>query len=417
VEVAVTGIAVGVAVIIWAASTWLASNWLEADAIATGAVAHALALMGLVIALQFVESVYVSSIVGLQRQVLQNALSSVIATARALGAVGVLIWISPTIEAFFVWQAIISFITVVLFFVVAYRALPPPPRRARPSFEALLSIRRFAGGTTVITLLSLLLTQTDKILLARVLSLEKFAYYALAGVAANSLYMFVAPISAAIYPRLTEIATRGDHATESATYHRGAQMVTVLMGSAAVMLMTFGERALLLWTADPVLSDNVAPLLTLLALGTLFNGLMYMPGLLQLAHGWTSLTIAVNSVAVALLVPSLFFVVAAHGAMGAAWVWVILNAGYLLFAISFMHRRLLPTEKWRWYLQDVFYPLSAGALLAVLLRWALPSSPGRIGDFLIMSISGSCVFLGMAAAAPLVRRQFALFLPKPKSCR
>jgi len=77
--------------------------------------------------------------------------------------------------------------------------------------------------------------------------------------------------------------------------------------------------------------------------------------MLQLAHGWTSLTIKVNSVA-RYLDPSILWVVPDYGAIGAAWVWVTLNAGYILFDIHFMHRRLLSTEKWRWYSQDVVTP-------------------------------------------------------------
>jgi len=43
----------------------------------------------------------------------------------------------------------------------------------------------------------------------------------------------------------------------------------------------------------------------LAALGTLFNGLMGIPYMLQLAHGWTSLTVKVNMVAVGVLVPAI----------------------------------------------------------------------------------------------------------------
>jgi len=64
-------------------------------------VAQAFAVMGLVTALRFIENIYVSSMVGLQRQVLQNAVTSITATVRGLGAVAVLAWVSPTIGASF----------------------------------------------------------------------------------------------------------------------------------------------------------------------------------------------------------------------------------------------------------------------------------------------------------------------------
>ena len=53
--------------------------------------------------------------------------------------------------------------------------------------------------------------------------------------------------------------------------------------------------------------------------------------------------------AVALLVPMILWVVPRQGALGAAWVWIGLNAGYIVLNVGLMHRRLLTAEKWRWY--------------------------------------------------------------------
>jgi hypothetical protein len=88
-------------------------------------VAHAFAVMGVVTALRFIESIYVSSIVGLQRQLLQNIVTTIAGTVHGLGAVALLAWVSPTISAFFLWQGLISLLTVALFAGVVYRALPP----------------------------------------------------------------------------------------------------------------------------------------------------------------------------------------------------------------------------------------------------------------------------------------------------
>lgn len=400
-----------VALGIWAASGWLASDWLTAKNLPVEVVAQAFAVMGVVTALRFIESIYVSSIVGLQRQVLENIVTSIMATARGLGAVGVLAWVSPTIEAFFIWQGLISLITVALFAGVVYRALPPSPRAARFSGSAMIGIWRFAAGMMAITFLALLLTQVDKILLSRLLTLEAFAYYAMASVVANALYMLLGPISTAFYPRFTELATRGDDLAMRAAYHQSTQSVTVLMGAAAIVLMVFGDKVLVLWTSNPVLAHQVAPLMAVLALGTLFNGLMTIPYQMQLAHGWTTLGIKVNIVAVGILVPAILWVVPKYGAIGAAWMWVALNGGYLMFGVYFMHRRLLPTEKWRWYLQDVFIPLATATTTAYLCRWVIPVGFGKMVEFGVLLVSSGCVLIAAALAAPMVRLQLAQHVP------
>jgi O-antigen/teichoic acid export membrane protein len=406
VETVGLGVALAIATGIWAASGWLATDWLGAEKLAPSAVAGAIAWMFLVVGARFIENIYINSIIGLQRQVVQNVLGSSLATLRGAGAVGVLAWISPTISAYFIWQGLVSLVSIISYSALVYRSLPDAERAARFSLRALARIWRFAAGMLVITLLTLLLTQVDKILLTRLLTLQAFAFYALAAMVANALRVIPSPITTAIYPRLTRLAAHGTNPADlSALYHHGAQLVTVLMGAAAIMLMAFSERILLLWTNNPLLSQEAAPLLAVLALGTLLNGLMWVPYQLQLAHGWTSLAIRVNAIAVAILVPAILWVVPLYGALGAAWAWVVLNAGYLVFEIHFMHRRLLDGEKWRWYRQDLALPLGAAGAAALLCQWLMPNEPGKFGEFAVLVIS-TCLVMGTAAlAAPLIREQ------------
>lgn len=412
IEFIAAAIALLITIGVWTASGWLARDWVSPERLPVESVAHAIALMGAVIALHFVESIYTSSIAGLQRQVIQNVVGSVMATARGLGAVGILMWVSPTISAFFVWQGVISLLTVAVSAAVVYHILPTPPRPARFSMPALIGIWRYAAGMVGITVLALLLTQVDKVLLSRLLSLEAFGYYALAGVVASVLPRLTGPITSAFYPRFTELAARDDDSALRVVYHQGAQLVTVLMGAGAVMLMLWGDRALLLWTSDEDLTRQVAPLLTVLTLGMLMNALVWIPYQLQLAHGWTSLTVKVNSVAVGILVPAIIWVVPIYGAIGAAWIWVTLNAGYILFVIYFMHRRILRMEKWRWYRQDVGLPLAAATATAFLCRWAMPADTARFGEFAVLILTSCCVLLAAALTAPLVRQQLVRHIPR-----
>jgi O-antigen/teichoic acid export membrane protein len=399
---------------IWVGSTWLASHWIRTEGLSERIVAEAIAIMGAVTALRVLESIYVSSIVGLQRQVLENLITGIMATARGLGVLGVMAWVSPTIEAFLVWQGLVSLSTVALFAGIVHRILPPSSQAARFSSAALIDIRRFAAGMMAIAFLALLLTQVDKILLSRLLTLQAFAYYAFAGVVANGLYMLVQPLTTAFYPRFAELVTRADEAGLNAAYHQGAQLVSVFMGTAAVLLMVFGDRLLLLWTRDPALVQQVAPLTTVLALGTLLNGLMWMPYQMQLAHGRTALTIRTNLIAVAMLIPAILWVVPKYGAIGAAGIWVTLNLAYLLFSIHFMHRHLLPMEKWRWYREDVIVPIVVITITALLSRLLLPNRTEQLIEFGVILVATSCTFVLGLLAAPAARKSILRHLRKSK---
>jgi O-antigen/teichoic acid export membrane protein len=124
---------------------------------------------------------------------------------------------------------------------------------------------------------------------------------------------------------------------------------------------------------------------------------------MQLASGWTKLIVKMNLIAVAVLAPTLFLVVPKYGAIGAAWVWVALNAGYLLFGIYFMHLRLLPSEKWRWYGRDVIAPASAAAAAALACRYCIPNRAGTIPELLVLLFTSACVVIAAALVSPLIR--------------
>jgi O-antigen/teichoic acid export membrane protein len=387
IEIIALGIALLVGLGIWGASGWLASDWLRAEKLPIDTVAQAFAIMGAVTALRFVEGIYRSAIVGLQRQVLYNVVNSLLATLRGLGAVGILLWVAPTIEAFFIWQGLVSILSLGVLALYTYRVIPRAERGGHFSMPALRSIGRFAGGMMGITLTSLFLMQTDKVILSKLLTLSDFGYYTLASVLAGSLYMIVGPIGQAWYPKLTELKAGKQKTQLIEKYHQGAQLVSVLMGSVAFTVIIFAEPILLLWTQDSVLAQRSAPLLSLLALGNLLNGLMHMPYYMQLAHGWTSLSVRTNLVSVAVTVPAVLWAAPRYGPEGAAWVWVLLNTGYLFIAVNFMYQKILKMERWTWYIQDNFYPLTGSAAGVLLCKWLFDNTDNPSLQILVLVLA------------------------------
>ncbi|MCI4567731.1 oligosaccharide flippase family protein [Lysobacter sp. CFH 32150] len=403
VESVALAVALLVTIGVWALSGWFATGWLQNEGLSTDTVERALALMGAVVGLRFVENIYRSSLVGLQRQVVLNGISTLVTTVRAVGAVLVLAKVSPSIEAFFVWQLLVSIAAVALFAGACYRQLPPASTKVVFSLQALRSIWRYAAGTMVITALSLLLTQMDKILLSRLLSLEAFGYYAFAVVVAQLPLAVVGPTSQAFFPRFVEQFDRGTKSGLAASYHDAAQMVSVALSAITIMLVVFGFEILRLWTMDGELVARSHKLVVLLSIGTLLNGLVTVPYYLQLAAGWTGLVIRANVLAIAAVIPALLWVVPRHGAIGAAWVWLLLNAAYFIAMMPLMHRRLLPTELQAWYLQDVGLPLLSAAAMAATLHFLVPSFGSPMLQIVKLGLCAGLVLVAAMLAAPRVR--------------
>ena len=346
---------IGMAVMIL--SPFIASYWVKPEQLSSEVIQQAILIMGLAIAFQWPVSFYSGGLVGLQRQVLLNAVNTVVATFRWCGAALVLWLVAPTIYAFFLWQIIVSILHVFLMSLFLWRSLPVTGRRSTFQRRILLGVWRFAAGMSGITILAALLTQTDKIILSKMLSLEMFGYYTLAGMVAMTLSRLIGPVFLAVYPRFTQLVELSDQESLKQLYHKTCQFVSVLILPATAVIAFFSYEVLLLWTQNPTTAEKTHILVSILIIGTAFNGLMTLPYALQLAHGWTRLGFNVNLISVIVLVPLTILMTWKYGAVGAAIVWVVLNSGYVLVAIPFMHRRLLTSEKWIWYRKDIGIPL------------------------------------------------------------
>jgi len=390
--------------VIWGASGWLAADWLRAEKLSVSTVAQAIALMGGVAVLRLIEGIYRGALLGLQKQVFFNFVYVLIETLRAAGALGILAWMSPSIEAYFAWQGLVSIVTVCVFAAATYAHLPKAELPAGFLGQALGGIRQFVTGMMAYMFLAVLQTQIDKVLLSRLLSLEEFGYYALGAAVAAALIVLINPITQAFFPRLSELVARGDEAQLVRNFHLGAQLVTVFAAPAALMMIFFGRELLIIWSGDQALSDQVAPILALLATGTLLNCMMHVPFITQFAYGRLDITVKTNLVAVCVLVPAVYLASLNHGGIGAAWAWIFINVGYIAGGIPFMCQHLLRNEQWKWYRDDVAFPLTAASLMGGLFWCVDPNLLGALVPSVWPLVAGFFMLGAAVMAAPTTRK-------------
>jgi O-antigen/teichoic acid export membrane protein len=404
----------GIVAIVWAASLifagWLARNWLGANELPPETLRIAVLLMIVTASLRIVEGVYRGALQGLQRPVTMNVWGAVFATLRSGGAALALMLIAPTIETFFIWQASALGISVAIFAIIVHRALPKPDRRPVYSAAAFREVRGFAGAVLVTTILSIFLTQVDKIILVRLLSLEAFGYYALAAAVVGGLYQLVGPVTQSYYPRLTDLFVREDEAGLARTYHQGAQILAVTVAPPAGLMIFFADPLLRIWTGNAEIAHNSAPIMSLLAIGSLLHAMINMPYMLQLSAGWSGFAVRVNLFAVAVLVPAIFYIVPHYGAIGAAGLWVALALCYVLGTAHFMHRRLLRHEKWRWYVHDVLLPAGAALAVAALASVLPVNEMPRLAGLCVLVMVGIASFAAALMTLPMVQVRLGLRL-------
>jgi O-antigen/teichoic acid export membrane protein len=395
-------VAIGVGLALIAMATPIANRWLNAQSLGADSVARAIMLMGLVYGVQWMGTLYRAGLSGLQQQLWLSGISCAFATIKAIGSFVVLAFGSATIEAFFVFQLAASALETLTVAMRMHRSLPKPPEVARFSRAALLAVWRFAGGVSLIGLLGTILTQMDKVLLAKLLPLEEFGQFSLLMPIAGALSLLCVPVVNVAFPRLGELVSRGDEAALRADYHRFAQILTVSIAPAAAVLMAFPERLVHLWIGDATAARAIAPALTFWVFGTALNSLTHIPHITQLAVGWTRLSVGVNCISVLASVAFLLALTPAYGMLAAAWIWVGVNVFYLAVAVPLMHRRLLRGELARWLLGDVLAPSCAAAAAVYLCIVAVPSAFDPAGPVALV-VLGAVATLAACLSAPAGR--------------
>lgn len=362
-------------------------------------------IMAIVVALRFVESIYRSALLGLQLQVWFNAANVVLNATRYGGAAVVVAFISPTIEAFFLWNVAISAVAVLLLRTKLGNSFPLPDRKPIFSISSLDKIKNFALGMFGINALSVVLSQVDKVILVRLLSLAEFGAYSLAFTIGSVLLILSIAINQATLPVMVEKVSRNDASGLAADYHRTSQIVTAAVAPMAMLLLIFHNDVLMLWSGSATLAEKTGEIIAMVALGNLLNAMMVLPYFAMVAHGWTRLSMLTNLIAVVVIVPSLILLVPIYGTAGAAVTWIALNAGYVIVQAPLMHRRILKGELWRWYWQAILAPIAVALIVgAILMTLRSDLTIARPLLFMSLALTWLIITLFVSFTMPLTRR-------------
>ena len=346
----------------------IARAWLNAANIAPAELADSGKVFGLLVCILWPTSFYQNGLAGLQRQVALNAITIPFSALSNLGGLAFL-WFGPqTVTGLLCWQALVALVQLAVLDRQFWKGLDVPPESRRAHLGALTGKWRFSLGMGGISVTGVVLTHLDKLILSRLLSLESFGHYSLAGTIARGLYVTITPVFNAYFPRFSALVPTRDQASMRLCYHNAAQIMSALMLPLAIIIGMFSYEIALVWLRDPAIAKNVAPIASILVIGTCLNGLMNIPYALQLAYGNTKIGLSINLCLVAVMVPAMVFATSRYGVTGGAAMWGAINGLYLLVGLPLTHKYLLPGETIRWIKSDLLPPLAAALVVAGLGR-------------------------------------------------
>ncbi|MDQ0606597.1 O-antigen/teichoic acid export membrane protein [Variovorax sp. W1I1] len=408
-QVIFLAIAIFGAVLMFGFSGLIANRWLNAQTLPLAEIQLCLQLMAGGVALRWMSGFYRGCISGSERLVWLGGFNAFVATLRFVGVLPVLILIGPSPTIFFSYQLLVALIE--LFGLVAksqslFPAIQPDQIigwSIRSLFIPIRSVLQFSLTIAFTTSAWVLVTQTDKLVLSKFLPLVEYGYFTLAVLAASGVTMVGGPISSALMPRMARLQAEGDEAGLLHLYRKATQIVAVIAIPASLVLAFFAEQVLWVWTGDAIAAAQAAPVLRLYALGNGFLAIAAFPYYLQFAKGDLVLHVRANVMYILLLLPTLIWATWVHGAKGAGYTWLILNALYFFVVPLLVHRRFHKGLHRLWLGKDLLPIFFACSLSAWMLSFFSFSSHSRFFEFLQLISLGLGTFIFGVIAIFLAR--------------
>ena len=403
-----------VCIIALTASPVAANYWLKSENLSTETIREALMIMSVTFAFQWAMGFYTGGMYGLQEQKSLNLINVILAFIRAFGAFLVLAFVSPTIKAFLLWQLVTTALNCLLLLIYFWKKLPKSIEKPRFKLNLLKEVWRYAAGMASTSLVVLVLTQTDKLILSKMLTLEDFGYYSLAiTLAGTAIGIIVGSIQTTYYPQFSQLVAQDKIDELRELYHRACQVMSFFLIPVVSILAFFSYEILLVWTRKPEIAEKTYILLTLVAIGTGLNGLMHLPYYAQLAFGITKIGFWQNVIAIIFLIPFMIFTTFHYGAVGGAMSWAILNFSYTIFGMQVMHRMILQGELKKWYFEDTITPILVAAIILYSGKYLLDLTGATTFQIVtVVGILSLTVLFTSAFALPKIRDSFSHHLRK-----
>lgn len=339
----------------------IADNWLNVGVLSPDRAAFCLALMIPSAFLQLWMALYIGGLLGAERHVLAAKFQIGFSAVRS-GLVLVPLFFVRQIELVFIWQLIASALCLLWLRSVVWRPIETV-ERPRFSRAALEKIKRFAGGMFLIAIISAVNTQSDKLVVSKLFSLEELGIYTLASLLGQVPALIALPIAVTILPRLTKLAADGC---------RMELRQMFLLYSLAIGALSFLSGSTILVAAEPLLelitgqavSPKIASVCRILVLGGVFLAVQYMPYHLAIASGHTRTNVSTGLIAAVLVPIAMVWGSVEHGLVGAALPWLVMN----VLAAAILAMRIIPRylgpHVLHWLAVAILVPacISAGAL-------------------------------------------------------
>lgn len=341
----------------------VASHWLQIATLDLREVMIAVQIMAISVALRWLGGLYRGVITGAERLVWLSGFNVIIATLRFIAVFVPMSVFGYTPLVFFLHQLVVVLLEIIGLYWMTNHLLPQKHTLTQAigwSIKPITPLLKFALTIAFTSSVWVFVTQTDKLILSGILPLAEYGYFTLAVLVASGIMIISGPVSSAIMPRMANLHAQAKREEMLQVYRNATQTVSVLAGTASLVIAFYPKQLIFAWTGDLLLAEVVAPILRLYVLGNALLAVGAFPYYLQYALGNLRFHLIGNVIMVVLLIPSIIWAATHFGGVGAGYVWFGVNCIYFIFWVAYVHHNLAPELHKKWLFKDclsIYFPV------------------------------------------------------------
>lgn len=349
----------------------IANSWLKINNLNTQDVLICLQIMFLCAGLRCIGGVYRGIIQGFEKILWMSIFNIIVNTFRFIIVIPILLYFGFNIKNYFYFQmvvAVIEFLTLLVFHkylifkVKKKEALVNCNEEGDGYFSAILKFAVFSGVNSI---LWVVISQSDKLLLSSILPLNEYALYSVAVMLASVVYMIATPISNVLLPRLTALYTTNRIKDLEYIYGFFSQFITMLAAVFSFTVIWNAHEIIEIWSRGQIETHKIENILILYLLGNVFlviNGFAYY---IQYAYGDIKRHFIGCIILFLLMTPLMYIFSKNYGGIGAGSVWFFVHFSWFFTWTFFINKKF--NSKYKEWMKNLIFIL----IITSLGAWGL----------------------------------------------
>lgn len=369
----------------------LVGSWLNVKKINSEDISYILGIIFVCVFMRCIGGLYRGVINGAEKIVWLSFFNIALATLRFVLVIPYLYLYDFKVLKYFEYQFFIALFEYIILFWKKNNLIPKNKINIKQSLIEVCKNKAFIINIGIASTIWLLISQFDKLLLSKYVSLSEYGYYSMAVMLASIILLCSSPVGNAILPRLTNLISREKKEEAISIYMQLTKFVCIIITMVGFIIILNIDQVILTWIGDLGSKKYIEDTIIFYILGNIFLVLSNFPYYLQYAVGDLKYHMRGNLILASIMIPSMFLAVLNYGVYGAGITWLIVNFFWFLLWPYFIHKKIFQNVYLVWLKNIIttsLYILFLNIILSLIGHGILNGNNNRMTNFTYLLILG-----------------------------